>query len=150
MATLLRSVAGSVFLERIDGPQYMSVSGIPIFSSGSILLNEVTIARQESLQHIKTMTNNVFTYAFGELPGQVRIGGVIIFIGSCGQPAGSLATPNSYFSSHRAYRGRTSVIGVGGASFKVCLSGLQFSATAGPFPHGKFSLYFTLLPRQGG
>lgn len=150
MATLFRSIAGSVFLDRIDGPQYMSVSGVPIFSSASILLSGVQVARKESLQHIKTMTNNVYTYAFGELPGQVRISGVIIFVGCGGIPAGSFASPNGYYNANRAYRGRTVYVGVGGAGFRCALSGLQLQAEAGPFPHGNFTLDFTILPRQGG
>lgn len=149
MATLFRSVAGSVFLERIDGPQYMSVSGIPVFSNSSVLLSSVKVSRRESIQSIKTMTNNVYTYAFGEMPGQAQVSGVIIFL-SCGGIGGSLRIPDDYYDRKRAYKGLTTYIGIGGTGFRVCLTGLDMSAEAGPFPHGRFSLGFTILPRQGG
>jgi hypothetical protein len=150
MATLIKSIAGSVFVERIEGPQYMSVSGISIFSKGSVLLSSVTVSRRESLQHIKTMTNNVYTYAFGELPGQVQVGGVIIFLDACGGVAGSMSWPNDYYSRKRAYVGKSTYIGIGGAGFRAVLTGLDMAAEAGPFPHGRFTLGFTVIPRAGG
>jgi hypothetical protein len=128
----------------------MSVSGVPIFSSGSILLASVQVSRQESLQHIKTMTNNVYTYAFGELPGSMQIGGIIIFVNACGGAGGSMSTPNNFYDQKRAYRGLTVYVGVGGVGFRACLTNLILQAEAGPFPHGRFTLGFTVLPRQGG
>lgn len=150
MATLIKSKAGSVFVESIEGPQYMSVSGVNVFSNSSILLSSIRVSRRESLQHIKTMTNRVYTYAFGEMPGQVQIGGTVIFLSACGGASGNFAMPDDYFESKRAYKGKTIFVGVGGASFKAALTSLDITAEAGPFPHGKFVLGFTTIPRAGG
>jgi hypothetical protein len=150
MAQLIKSHAGSVYVENIEGPQYMSVSGVGLFGGGSFLLSGIKISRRESIQHIKTMTNQVFTYAFGELPGSVQIEGIIIFLNACGGAAGTMGGPNAYYDGRRAYSGLTTYVGVGGAGFKAALTGLDMSADAGPFPYGRFSLGFTIIPRNGG
>lgn len=151
MAQLFKAANGSVFVESVTGPQYMSVSGVGAFDRGSIILTGVQVSRKESLHHIKVMSSKVYTYAFGELPGGITVSGMIFFLSSCNISAGSLGKVNGYYERQRAYsRGAPAYIGIGGASFKVALSSLDMSAEAGPFPVGKFTLGFSIIPSDSG
>ena len=148
MAKLLKAKAGSVFIEEADGPQYFTIQGIRLIDNPAFILTRIRIARQESLQHIKTMTSKVYTYAFGELPGQVSVGGIMFFTNSCGVKKGKFGDINKYYEERRAYKGLSRYIAIGGAAFKVTMSSLEITAEASGLPFGQFSINYTILPQE--
>ena len=144
----MRSTAGAVYVEDLGGPQYLSVSGIPGFPSAGLILTSVQINRRESLHHIRTLGGAVYSYAFGELPGSAAVGGKIFLLNSCSGTTGAFSRMNRSYSQSRAYIGGLMYIGIGGASFRAALTGLDLSAAAGPFPDADFNLSFTIIPRS--
>lgn len=148
MAAILRSIPGSVTVENVDGPQYLSVSGVPGASAAGMILTGVKVSRRESLSFIRTLGGQVYSYAFGEMPGSMMVSGIIFFLDSCGGGLGNFKKLNDSYEARRAYKGGPTFVGVGGASFKCALTGVDFGADAGPFPDGRFSLNFTILPTE--
>jgi hypothetical protein len=147
MAAILRSIPGSVSVENVDGPQYFSVSGIP--NAPGMILTSVRVSRKESMAFLRTLGGNVYAYAFGEMPGSISVAGTIFFLNSCGGAWGNFAPLNMSYGGKRAYKGGMTFIGIGGASFRCAMTGVNFGAEAGPFPDGKFSFDFTIIPSEG-
>lgn len=153
MAELFRSARGTVIVETVSGPQYMTVSGPGLDILGSSVLSAVRVSRKESVHHIKTLSNTVFSYAFGEFPGSASVTGILLLGNTCGARQSSLGRANSSYERNRAYvAGKTAYLGIGGASFKVALTSLDLAADAGPFPMGQFTMGFAIIPNesQGG
>ena len=146
MAAILRSIPGAVVVEHVDGPQYLHVSGVPGTESSGLILTGIRVSRKESLSFIRTLGGQVYAYAFGEMPGTISVSGLIFFLDSCGNPLGDFKGINDSYEARRAYRGGPLFVGVGRASFKCALSSLEFGSEAGPFPDGKFTMSFTILP----
>jgi len=149
MAAILRSTPGAVSVENIDGPQYLSVSGVPGAPSAGMIISGVRVSRKESLSFIRTLGGQVYSYAFGESPGSLSVSGIIFFLNSCGSGLANFKRINDAYEARRAYKGGPLFVGVGGASFKCALSGVDFGADAGPFPDGRFTMSFTILPTEG-
>ena len=134
-------------MEEVAGPQYMSVSGVPM--SPGLILTSVRVSRRESLAFVRTLGGAVYTYAFGELPGSMSVSGLVFFLDSCGGRWGDFARASSQYSARRAYAGDMAFVGIGGAGFRCVLSGADFGAEASETPMGSFSMNFTVIPSGG-
>lgn len=144
MANLFRSTAGEVTVDNYSGPQYMQVSGVPGIKSG--ILSSVRISRNEVVQHIKTLTAAVYSYAFGEGVGKVSVSG-ILFLNSLCVGSASMGDINRQYDRNRVFsRPVPIILGIGGASLKAILVGLDMGAEASATPTAQFSMSFDILP----
>lgn len=146
MADLYQSKPGTLIKSSIARPSFVTISGLSFGTK--MIATGFKLDRNQDVQHQKTLSQDIYSYAFGESVGRVMIGG-LLFFGDCGGvSAAALQKVNSFYSENNVYTKKgavTCTIGSGNA-FKCFLENLSIVAEASAFNIGSFSLGFSMIP----
>jgi hypothetical protein len=150
MANLYNSKPGSLVKTTIASPTFMTIDGLDL-RSNKLVVTSFKLDRGQDVQHQKTLSSEIYTYAFGESIGRIQVGG-LLFFGSCdGISAESVTKINSFYSSNNLYtkNGPTKVAIGSGNAFQCYLENLSIVADASPYNMGSFNLGFSVIPKKG-
>lgn len=152
MADLYKSRPGALVKTSIPTPTFLTVQGLKL-SGGKIMATSFKLDRSQDVQHQKTLSKDLYSYAFGESMGRVQVGG-LLFFGQCGGGASSAAAigvVNSFFNANNIYTKKGPVICTVGSgnSFKCYLENLSVNGEAGPYNMGSFNFGFSTIPARG-
>ena len=148
MADLYRSKPGTLIKSTVSHPAFVTVTGLQLGTK--MIATGFKLDRNQDMQHQKTMSQDIYSYAFGEAMGRVMIGG-LLFFGDCnGVSASAISQINKFYSSANAYVKKgpvTCTIG-SNAAFRCYLENLSVVAEGSAFNIGSFSLGFSVIPSK--
>jgi hypothetical protein len=118
-----------------------------ISGEGEILVvSNVSIARNQVTQYVKTLDDKTFGYAWGEGVGAIRVSGYI-FLMECASPKGDgVANVDQYYDKNNVYtKGGPCTLSIGGASWIGYLERETLDLQMTQFNFGQFSLDFSII-----
>lgn len=147
MPDLFKYRSGAVNAWRTEGAAFIEVDGFQLGTGSAFLATSFGIDRGQVVQHLKVFSNEIFSYAFGEAPGKVTVGGYI-FLRNC-SASQAVAAVNSFYEKNNIYsrEGACQVI-IGGAHFKCYLENFSARGDNNPFNLASFNLVFTTIPSK--
>jgi hypothetical protein len=150
MADLYQSKPGTLIKTSIAQPAMMTIDGLQMGSK--MIATSFKLDRNQDVQHQKTLSQDIYSYAFGEAMGRIQVGGLLFFGDCSGVSAAAISQINSFYSKSNIFAKKgalTCTIGSGNA-FQCYLESVSVVAEASPFNIGSFSLGFSVIPPSGG
>lgn len=146
MANIYRSTPGALVKSSVRQPSFLTVSGLDF--GDKMIATNFKLDRGQDMQHQKTLSQEIYSYAFGEAMGRIQVGGMIFFGGCNGPSSAGVSRINGYYSGNNAFAKKSSVTcTIGGQSaFKCYLENLSILVEASAYNTGSFSLGFSVIP----
>lgn len=152
MSNLYKATAGSVVRDQVSSPSFLSVDGFDgQLRGGKMIATAFHVDRGQGWQMMKTLSNAIYTYAFGEDPGKIRVGGLLFLVncGSAGASARAIGDVNAYYEKSNMYARKGPVrVAADGASYRTYLTEMSIVLEQNQYNYGSFSLGFLLIPEN--
>lgn len=148
MADLYRQTAGALIKTSEVSPAFLMVDGLPELRSDFLLATRFGIVRAQATQYVKSLSNLIYIYAFGEIPGKIDIGGIALFR-TCSAQTDAIRFLNDYYSENNIYNRDSAIrITIGGAAFSVFLEQMAITGEQNPFNIASFQMQFTFVGKS--
>lgn len=145
MANIYKSIPGTLIKQQVKQPAFLTVEGLAL---GDVALaTSFRVDRAQDVQHVKTLSRDIYSYAFGESIGKIQIGGMLFLATCSGKSATSISDINEFYSNNNIYtKGSSLTCTIGsGTSFKCYLENISVSIEASAYNSGSFGLGFSVL-----
>lgn len=145
MANIYKSTPGALVKQQVKQPAFLSLDGLAL---GDVaLVTSFRVDRAQDVQHVKTLSRDIYSYAFGESIGKIQIGGMLFLANCSGKSATSISDLNEFYSNNNLYaKGSSLTCTIGsGTSFKCYLENISISLEASAYNSGSFGLGFSVI-----
>ena len=149
MADIYKSTPGALIKQQVKQPAFLTLDGLAL---GDVaLITSFRVDRSQDVQHVKTLSRNIYSYAFGESIGKVQIGGML-FLSTCDvRTSSGISNLNDFYSKYNLYtRGSALTCTIGSStSFRCYLENISISLEASAYNSGSFGLGFSVVSSAG-
>jgi len=150
MADIYNSTPGTLVKTTTDNPAFLTLEGLDL---GNVALaTSFRVDRAQDVQHVKTLSKDIYSYAFGESMGKIQIGGMLFYANCDEKNRTQIKDINDFYANNNLYnKGSALNCTIGGStSFRCYLENISIALEASPYNFATFGLGLSVIPNNRG